>query len=126
MGYYTQYGLDIIQAPGYSRDEANNLIRQFRKESEGAHYAIDDDGRCDESCKWYDHEKDLKAFSLKHPNVLFKLEGTGEDSGDVWELYMQAGHSKLCKAKLVFEKFDHSKLLADIRESKINKVINEK
>lgn len=119
MGYYTQYGLSIQQGGD------DTLIKQFRAESEGANYAIDDDGSCNDSCKWYDHEKDLKEFSLKHPNVLFKLEGTGEDNGDAWELFVQGGLSQVCRGRLVFDKFDHAKLLAEIRESKIDKVISK-
>lgn len=124
MGYYTDYGLSIIRS-GYDREKTNGLIKEFREENENAKYAINDDGDCDNSCKWYDHEKDLKEFSLKHPNVLFKLEGTGEESGDEWKLYVQAGHSQVCRGRIVFDEFDESKLLAEIRESKIDKVIGK-
>src|ERR1035437_2957137 len=114
MGYYTSYILSIIEG-----DE--NLIEEFRKESEGSNYAIDKYGDTNESCKWYDSTKDIIEFSLKHPKTLFLLEGAGEDTGDEWKLYVQEGPTQQCRGKMVFPEFDKAKLLSNIRESKINK-----
>lgn len=129
MGYYTSYKLDIIDPEGVhgpnQRRENLDIIDQFRKENDNAAYAIDEEGHCQESCKWYDSEKDLVEFSKKHPKTLFKLRGEGEESGDLWELYVQDGIKQFCKAKVVFDKLDYPKLLSDIRESKINKIIEK-
>ena len=54
------------------------VIAALRNISEGATYALDEDGGTEESCKWYDHEKKLKSFSKVHPNWLFTLSGEGE------------------------------------------------
>ena len=116
MGYYTQYELSIQRGP-------DDLIKELRAEYEGANYAFDDDGVSQDMCKWYDHEKDLKAFSIKHPQALFKLEGVGEESGDNWQLYVQDGLCQRCVGRIVFDEFDYDKLLADIRESKIDKIV---
>ena|ERR1035437_5577262 len=123
MGYCTQYNLCTSAGiPGVVVPE--DIISQFRNQCEGAEYAIDDGGGCSESCKWYDHEKNLVDFSLKHKDVLFTLDGTGEDNDDSWILYVQSGKSQLCNGRIVYDEFDHAKLLADIRDSKIDNIID--
>ena len=118
MGYYTSYTLSVIEG-----GDEEQLISEFRKESDGAKYALDEDGDTNESCKWYDSNTDLIKFSKKYPDAIFCLEGEGEESGDNWKLYVKAGHYQECRAKIVFPEFDKAKLLADIRDSKIDKVI---
>jgi hypothetical protein len=116
MGYYTRYSLSIIEGD-------DNLINELRSESEGAKYAIDEDGDTNEECKWYDYTDDLIKFSKKHPDAIFCLSGEGEESRDMWNTYFKDGHKQVCKARIVYDEFDKAKLLADIRDSKINKVI---
>ena len=118
MGYYTSYTLSVIEG-----GDEEQLISEFRKESAGARYAVDEYGDSNDSCKWYESNTDLINFSKKHPNAIFCLEGDGEDSDDNWKLYVKDGHTQECRAKMVFPEFDKGKLLAEIRESKINKVI---
>lgn len=112
MGYSTRYNLTILEG-------GVEMINEFRRTNRNATYALDEEGSCNDDCKWYDHEKDLKDFSINHPNALFLLEGQGEESGDEWKLYVQNGHSQMCKGKMVFPEFDKGKLLADIRDSKL-------
>lgn len=124
MGYYTSYKLSVLEG-----GDEEQLISEFRSESDGARYALDEDGDTNESCKWYDSNSDLIKFSKKHPDTIFCLEGEGEESGDNWKLYVKDGHSQKCRARLVcrewchYDEFDKAKLLADIRNSKIDKVI---
>jgi hypothetical protein len=103
MGYYTRHNLEIINGD-------NDLIAEFRSSSEEAEYAIEDNGGSSDSSKWYRHEADLKAFSLIHPSVLFKLSGEGEESGDIWIEYYKNGKMQQCKANISFDDFDESKL----------------
>ena len=103
MGYYTHHTLEVPY-------ENEGLISVFREECEGAVYAIDDNGYCEESTKWYDHEKDLRKFSKKHPDVIFTLKGEGEESGDLWVEYYKAGKMQRCKAKIVYDDYDDSEL----------------
>ena len=116
MGYYTQYSFTVLEG-------GEELIEKFREENENAKYAFDESGSTESECKWYDSQKELLEFSMKHPNALFLLEGNGEENGDQWKLYVQSGHFQVCKAEIVFEEFDKAKLLSDIRESKINTVL---
>lgn len=102
MGYYTQYS---IQAP-------IELIKELREESEGAKYALDEEGGTEEDTKWYSHEEDMKKFSKKYPEQLFILEGIGEGSDDVWKKYFKNGKMQTCIAEVVwnYEEFDESKM----------------
>lgn len=104
MGYYTHHKLEIVKGD-------NELISELRDFSEDANYALEDDGDTAESCKWYDHESDLKNFSALRPDALFKLSGEGEEAGDLWIEYYQNGKMQLCKGKITFDEFDCNKLV---------------
>jgi hypothetical protein len=103
MGYYTDHNLEIITGEHW-------LISEFREFSDDANFAIDDDGGYYESCKWYDHEKDLREFSKKYPEAIFKLSGEGEDTRDLWVEYYKNGKMQICPAIITFDEFDESKL----------------
>lgn len=99
MGYYTKYELETIP---YS-NEAWEVIN----EDDGTYYAVQEYA---DSCKWYDHEMDMKELSKQFPNVVFKLKGEGEEAGDLWHKYFKNGKVQVCEAKIVYDKFDESKL----------------
>lgn len=60
--------------------------------------------------KWYEHQADLRQFSLKYPKALFVLKGNGEENDDMWIKYFKDGKCQTVKAKIVFDEFDESKL----------------
>lgn len=99
MGYYTRYELTVISG--------NDGITDYEKEIKDTTVY---DCLFGESIKWYDHEIDMKKYSLGRPNVLFLLEGKGEENGDIWKAYFQNGKMFKTKAKLTFEDFSISKL----------------
>ena len=100
MGYNTTFNL---KAPV-------ELIYQFREENEEAEYCLDEEGDSNESGKWYDHEEDMRAFSLKHPGVLFEMTGEGEENEDMWRKYFKDGKMQVCKARITFDDFDEKKM----------------
>lgn len=104
MGYYTCYELSVMNG-------SSELITEFVGESEYASYAMSADGDSVECCKWYNHEDELRAFSLRYPDVVFVLRGEGEDSGDIWIKYIKNGKCQVCKAMIVFDEFDEAKLM---------------
>ena len=103
MGYYTDYALDIIEGD-------NDLISELMVKSGGVSYSLHSNGGSCESCKWYNHEIDLRNFSLLHPQALFKLKGEGEEAGDIWIEYYRAGKMQRCNAKITFDEFDCDEL----------------
>lgn len=104
MGYYTSHKLEIIKGD----NELISILRGYEKE---VAYALYDNGETADSCKWYDHENDLRRFSIMHPEALFKLSGEGEEPGDIWIEYYQNGKMQQCKAKISFDEFDCNKLV---------------
>lgn len=71
---------------------------------------ITESGNTIQEGKWYSHDEDLKAFSLKHPDIVFEIKGYGEDNGDIWVKYFKNGKCQECPAIISFEKFDEKKL----------------
>lgn len=103
MGYYTRYNLTI------TNDEAGSIMDELR-ETDGARYALTDTGGCSDSCKWYNHETEMKEFSKKYPKSVFELTGHGEGDGDIWTKYFKDGKMQVSKAKITCEPFNPNKL----------------
>ena len=99
MGYYTSHELEVIEGD-------DSLIVKLRDDCEDAKYALDCNGETEENCKWYNHDLDMKWFSEKHPEALFKLSGEGEEAGDIWHEYYRAGKKQVCKARIVIPDFN--------------------
>jgi len=105
MGYYTRFKLTV------TGETDIDVIGAFRDENDWAEAALDEDGRNMDECKWYNCKEDVLEFSKKHPDILFLLEGEGEEAGDIWKFYARNGKGCYQKAKIVFEQFDESMLV---------------
>ncbi len=121
MGYETRYRLEVetvkvkkevkgIDANGQPATvfieeyiDAERIQREISDLS-GYQYLWSD------MCKWYDHEKDMRNISRKYKDVLLKLSGEGEESGDLWVKYFKNGKMQHCEARIEFDPFDESKL----------------
>lgn len=57
--------------------------------------------------KWYDWKQEMTDLSRAFPDLVFKVHGCGEESGDVWDAYFCAGKRQDCTA--TFEPFDPTK-----------------
>lgn len=103
MGYYTSFNLKI--KPNPNADLLSEVLYEdsFTIKDLVNDYSTDD-------TKWYDHESEMLALSLKYPEYLFILEGEGERSGDIWKKYFKNGKMQVCKAKITFDEFDESKM----------------
>lgn len=73
-------------------------------------YGVCPDGSSNDAQKWYEHETQMREFSKCFPTVLFTLEGSGEESGDIWKQYFLDGKMQESKAEINIEPFDKSKL----------------
>jgi hypothetical protein len=56
-----------------------------------------------DSCKWYDHDKDMISVSKKFNGVLFVLYGNGEEVGDIWKKYFYNGQTQVAMVKITFD-----------------------
>lgn len=99
MGYYTRHELSIVSGNDYKTDYEKEITESTQYSS-----------LFDDSIKWYDCEKDMKKYSKKHPNVVFCIDGEGEESGDIWKAYFQNGKMFTAKAVITFEEFSPEKL----------------
>jgi hypothetical protein len=81
--------IELLKALRDKTPSSSEIIEEFINEFEDAAYALDKDGSCYELCKWYEHEEELRKFSKKHPEAIFKLKGEGEESGDIWIKYFK-------------------------------------
>ncbi len=107
MGYYTYHSLEF--------DESETEVVVALEEgadsySDGVSLMYDAWTGNAERTKWYSHDEDMKTFSKRFPHVLFELSGEGEESGDIWKAYYKDGKVQLCRAKIVFDEYDESKL----------------
>lgn len=98
MGYYTDYNLTIHEDGKQYVDieDAMNRIRSISKYS----------SLFNESCKWYDHESDMKKLSVEYPDTVFRLEGKGEDNEDIWVKYFKNGKMQGGKVTIVYPVYD--------------------
>ena len=112
MGYQTSHELLILKRDNQKLVpfDSMDIITELREFSEEADYALDDSGETNESCKWYDHEKELREFSTRYPDLIFKLHGEGEEAGDLWDEWYKDGKMQKGKAIITYPDFDQSKL----------------
>lgn len=60
--------------------------------------------------KWDGYNEDMKLISNAFPEMLFLLEGEGENPVDIWRMWFKGGKSFRTDAKIVFEDFSEEKL----------------
>ena len=95
MGYYTLHKIRIIN----QYNTKKNLETLLEKISEIANYdfiivgnvIIDTNynGGC--GSKWYDFRRDMFKISEELPELEIKVNGKGEDEGDIWEYIYKDG-----------------------------------
>ena len=100
MGYYTDFKLSV------SGGDVEAIAKDL---SEISTYEWDDELTLYDA-KWYGHQEDMIALSLKYPEVMFCLSGDGEENGDLWKCYYKNGKSQHCGVIIEFEPFDESKM----------------
>lgn len=83
MGYYTDYTITTDNTTQELKDE----MKKFGFLDEW------DEGLWGGDAKWYDWSDDIAKLSKKFPDVLFTIEGRGEDSTDIWGYYYKDGKS---------------------------------
>ena len=100
MGYYTDFTLTVEGATPDDLVDTLNEVTGYVWEDDLALY----------SAKWYDWAEDISKISLKYPDRMLSLEGSGEEKGDMWKAYIKNGKMQVCNAIVTFEPFDESKM----------------
>jgi len=106
MGYYTDFKLKIISNP-------NSLPESpvfSRLEEISGYGGIEEYGGELYEVKWYDHEEDLILLSKEFPELVFQLDGKGEENSDIWRKFFQNGKFSTSKAIITLPDYDESKL----------------
>jgi len=115
MGYYTHHSLTIMdkESKEFDIDEVPNLKQILQLEIPGY-----EGNPFEEKCKWYDHDKDMMKVSSHFPELIFKLHGEGEESGDIWNTLYVNGNKLACKTEIVTEMPPMEEVLALMGEPK--------
>jgi len=119
MGYYTNYKLEITGNPDKvdAFYEATKIKHRFRdkllnyeerSEIEILHEMLE----ATFNSKFYNHEQFFLKLSSNDQNrdLLFTVDGEGEESGDIWKKYFKNGKMFVSQGRIVFDDFDESKL----------------
>lgn len=114
MGYYTRYSLSIVGQEDEDISAHKEAITKISEYDEAPYLLLqteeDWDNLFDDKIKWYDSDGDMQEYSKRHPELVFKLSGEGEESGDVWVRYFHNGKMQKSQAKIVTEDYDPTKL----------------
>lgn len=108
MGYYTQYELhavDVETCSPITMLEEENIAKRLWELIDGSDRytpkslaaAVSED-----SMKWYDHEENMITLSKEYPNILFVLEGIGEEFPDAWRKWFHNGEFEASYAEVVY------------------------
>ena len=92
MGYYTDFELNARNAEGIGSELEDAL-------NEISGYLIEL-GEIS-SMKWYEHDKHMLQLSKLFPEVVFLLDGEGEETGDIWKAMYKNGKSKTVRAQIL-------------------------
>lgn len=74
MGYNTFFSISHIEGNESSYKEVVNELNELSQL----------DLENGESAHWYDSDADCKAVARKHPDVMFQIDGDGENYNDCW------------------------------------------
>ncbi|QGH76408.1 hypothetical protein SEA_DAUBENSKI_104 [Streptomyces phage Daubenski] len=104
MGYYTDFTLRA-EGRGAVYDKMMRDRSKITFSYSNYDFTLGDwlDRDYSENLKWYEWEKDMKQLSKEWPNVLFILDGDGEETGDLWRAWFRNGAMYKLEAKIVFE-----------------------
>lgn len=65
-----------------------------------------------DSQKWYEHEEDMIKVSKEYPDIVWILDGIGEEGLDLWRKYFYNGKIQRANTRVVYDEFDQNKLMS--------------
>lgn len=103
MGYYTYYSCYVIDEDSYGKEKIKRAANQLAKMLGETKEVEDFDFVSWDEMKWYEHEDDMKKLSKEFPDMVFELNGSGEDSEDIWKGYFMNGESYYCSGHIEYD-----------------------
>jgi len=114
MGYYTLYNISYETPEGVDKEKLSQKLAIGL-------YAVNSDFYFTENCtiedlvedemkKWYSCEEDMIELSKLFPEIVFTIEGWGEEREDIWREYFFNGKCQYAPAEIQFVPFDPSLL----------------
>lgn len=85
MGYYTTYQITCSD-PGQTDEAIDWLVERTGMSRDHFNGNL--------PAKWYNYNEDMVALSLTRPGLTYRLEGHGEDTGDVWVAWYRDGQTQ--------------------------------
>ena len=61
--------------------------------------------------KWYNHEDDMIALSKEYPDIIFVLEGVGEEFPDAWRMWVCNGELEKVHAEVIYPMPQNAKFM---------------
>ena len=61
--------------------------------------------------KWVDRDEDMRSFSVKHPDILFKFEVDFPDIEKWFHMYVLNGKIQMCYAVVTYPQYDPENLV---------------
>lgn len=118
MGYYTDFTLDIQEKDRFGNELSALDVDLVEQEVEKMN--VFESGNFGEgwygNAKWYDRDADMILLSKRFPDMIFFLEGDGEDSDDRWGNYYCGGKVMYNGIELVYHPFDQNKLVSPVQQ----------
>ncbi len=107
MGYYTKFELHTVDvktgSPITMMEEDAIAKRLWELIGGSGRYTPKCIENClDEEMKWYGHEEDMTTLSKEFPNILFVLEGIGEEFPDAWRKWFYNGTVEASYAEVIY------------------------
>lgn len=109
MGYMTYFTVSRNDGEPFTPEqlEALDQLDVFDNKTEGGDDRV---VALEGAAKWYYCSVDMKEFSRAFPDVVFRLHGEGEESGDLWDAYFKNGKWQECRADIIYPDYDEEKL----------------
>ena len=90
--------------------DPDKLITELEEISEYEGWFDVNEGYIYIDAKWYEYDDNMIEVSKNNKDVLFIVDGDGEESGDIWRKFYKNGKSADVTPSIMYPEFDESKL----------------
>ena len=113
MGYMTKFDIYAFNTKTHepiSREREYDMTYELEQIAFGAqdretfekYGPVSFDNWAGDEMKWYDHEDDMIELSKKHSDVVFIVEGIGEEFPDAWRMWVHNGEMEKVYAEIKY------------------------